>query len=122
MILADTSVWVDHLRHGDDALAALLERRQVVVHPWVIGELALGSIRNRQVILGSLGELPAAVVADHAEVMALVERHQLWSLGVGYVDVHLLASVLLTPDTHLWSRDRALADAARRFERGADLA
>lgn len=115
MILVDTSVWVDHLRRGDDVLARLLEEQRVLAHPWVIGELALGSLQNRDIILGSLAELPSAVVADHVEVMTLVERQRLWSLGIGYVDAQLLASVRLTPGSLIWTRDRALAGAARNL-------
>lgn len=108
MILADTSVWIDHLRAGDEGLAALLEAGRVLIHPFVIGELALGSLRQRALILSSLSDLPACVVAQNDEVMALINRHALFGRGIGYVDVHLLASVALTPEARLMTRDRRL--------------
>ena len=96
MILVDTSVWVDHLRNGDALLADLLERANVVMHPFVIGEIACGSLRDRSSILELLQDLPAAVVAEGREVLGFIERHVVHGKGIGYVDVHLLASVALT--------------------------
>jgi predicted nucleic acid-binding protein len=121
VILVDTSVWVHHLRHGDDALARLLNKQEILTHPSVIGELALGSLRNREIVPGSLAELPSAAVAEHSEVMTLIETQRLWNLGIGYDDAHLLASVYLTPGSWLWTRDRALADAAKSVGRLANL-
>lgn len=115
MILVDTSVWIDHLRHGDPELAARLEAGETLSHPFVIGELALGNLRQRALVLGALSDLPAAVVASDAEVLALIERQPLYGLGIGYVDAHLLASALLTPDTTLWTRDARLGEAATRL-------
>ena len=112
MILVDTSVWVDHLRAGDDDLAELLDAGSVLVHPFVIGELALGALRRRQLILESLGDLPRAPVATDQEVLEFIDRHALWGLGIGYVDAHLLASARLTPGAALWTRDKRLAGAA----------
>ena len=112
MILVDTSVWVDHLRRGDAALVALLERSAVVMHPFVLGELACGSLQDRSAVLGLLRDLPAAEVATSSEVLHCIERHALHGRGIGYVDVHLLASVLLMPGAALWTRDRRLHQVA----------
>ncbi len=105
MILVDTSVWVDHPRHGEPGLIELLERSTVLMHPFVVGEIACGSLRDRDLILELLQDLPAAVVAEAAEVMHFIERHALHGKGIGYVDVHLLASVVLTGGSRLWTRD-----------------
>jgi len=114
MVLVDTSVWVDHLRQHSGRLAALLDRGQVVCHPFVLGELALGSLRNRPVLLGLLGELPSAALVGHDEAMALVERHDLPSAGIGWVDVHLLAAALVE-DLQIWTNDRRLDMVAGRL-------
>lgn len=108
MILVDTSVWVDHLRRGDQGLIKLLERSAVAVHPFVVGEIACGSLRDRAAILELLQDLPAAVVADSDEVLHFIERHALHGKGIGYVDVHLLASVVLTEGSSIWTRDLKL--------------
>lgn len=113
MILVDTSVWVDHLRRRNDQLASLLEGGEVVTHPFVIGELALGNLGRRDEILGLLSRLPAAPVAEHDEVMGIVRRHGLANSGVGWIDVHLLASARLAR-ARLWTFDRRLALAAQR--------
>lgn len=105
MILVDTSVWIDHLRRGDAGLVDLLERAAVVMHPFVVGELACGSLRDRASILELLQDLPTAVVADSDEVLQFIERHRLHGKGIGYVDVHLLASVALTEGARVWTRD-----------------
>ena len=112
MILVDTSVWVDHLRRGDAQLARLLERGAVVMHPFVIGEIACGSLADRRSILELLQDLPMAEVADSDEVLGFIERQNLHGKGVGYVDVHLLASVALTNGTQLLTRDKRLSAAA----------
>lgn len=112
MILVDTSVWVDHLRIGDAHLAALLERGSVVMHPFVVGEIACGSLTHRAPIIELLRELPAATVAEGDEVLGFIERHALHGKGIGYVDVHLLASVALTQGASLWTRDKRLQAAA----------
>ena len=113
MILVDTSVWVDHLRHGDAALIDLLERAKVLMHPFVVAELACGSLHNRSSILQVLQDLPAAVLAEGDEVLGFIERHALHGKGIGCVDVHLLASVALTADAKLWTRDKRLHAAAQ---------
>lgn len=115
MILADTSIWIDHLRFTDDRLSRLLEERKILVHPLVTGELAMGSLRNRSVLLESLSELPQAATARHEEVLQLVQSHQLFGLGLGFIDAHLLASTRLTPEAVLWTRDRRLHNAATKL-------
>ena len=112
MILVDTSVWVDHLRAGDQALAGLLEAGKVLAHPFVIGELALGNLPQRDQALRGLQDLPQANVATDREVIRFVGRHLFFERGIGYVDAHLLAAVLLTAGARLWTRDRRLKGAA----------
>ena len=112
MILVDTSVWVDHLRNGDVRLADLLERGAVLMHPFVIGEISCGSLRDRSSVLQLLGDLPGAVVAEANEVLGFIERHSLHGRGIGYVDAHLLASTALNAGTRLWTRDKRLRIAA----------
>lgn len=112
MILVDTSIWIDHLRSGDPLLVDLLERGEVLSHPAVVGELGLGSLRQRTTIIESLQALPAAVVAGDSEVMHLVDQHRLFGRGIGWVDAHLLASVRLTPGARLWTGDKRLAALA----------
>jgi predicted nucleic acid-binding protein len=112
VILVDTSVWVEHLRRGDAQVAELLERSFVFMHPFVVGEIACGSLSNRSEVLALLQELPATVVADNDEALGFIERHGLYGKGIGYVDVHLLASVALTPGATLWTRDKKLHSVA----------
>ena len=111
-VLVDTSVWVDHLRHGEALLQDLLTSGQVTTHPFVIGELACGNLAHRGEILRLLSELPTVNVASHEEVLHLVEQHELHGKGLGWLDAHLLASALLSK-TPLWTRDRRLATAAK---------
>jgi predicted nucleic acid-binding protein len=108
VILVDTSVWVDHFRRGDARLVDLLERANVIMHPFVVGELACGSLHDRESILELLQDLPAVAVAEGDEVLGFIERHVLHGKDVGYVDVHLLASVALTEGVKIWTRDRKL--------------
>lgn len=115
MILVDTAVWIGHFRDGDPVLTDLLERGQVIGHPWVTGELALGHLRGRSEILGALGHLPQATVATAAELLAFIDRHELFGLGIGYVDAQLLASTRLTDAARLWTLDRRLGAAAERL-------
>ena len=112
MILVDTSVWVDHLRDGTPALAAALEQGRVLTHPFVLGELACGNLKNRGEVLQLLGELPAAPMATDPEALDFIERRALMGRGIGYVDVHLLASVALAGTARLWTRDKRLAAVA----------
>ena len=108
MILIDTSVWVEHRRRGLHCCATLLQEGAVLIHPWVIGELACGNLRNRADVLELLQGLPAAIVASDSEVLLLIERAQLMGRGIGYVDAHLLASAKLS-HCLLWTQDRRLA-------------
>jgi predicted nucleic acid-binding protein len=112
MILVDTSVWVDHLRTNNEALAGLLNVGAVLAHPFVIGELALGQMRQREIVMASLAALPRTAVATDAEVLRFIERHALFGRGIGYVDVHLLAAALLTDVALLWTNDRRLFGVA----------
>jgi len=112
MILVDTSVWIDHLRKGTPALAALLEEGQVLMHWFVLGELACGNLRNREEVLRLLGELAMAPSVTDAEARAFIERHALMGKGIGYIDVHLLASTALAAPAQLWTRDRRLGNVA----------
>jgi predicted nucleic acid-binding protein len=118
MILVDTSVWIEHLRGGDPDLQARLQAGEVLGHPFVVGELALGGLANRAALLRDLDRLPQAVLATPEEVRIVIETEPLHGLGLGYVDACLLASTLLTPDGRLWTRDRRLAEAATRLGRG----
>lgn len=113
MILADTSIWVDHLRGGHPEIDRLLHQSRLMTHPFVVAEVALGSISQRQTKLMLMDMLPQAVVATPGEVRRLIESHRLFGTGVGFVDVHLLASCLLTPGTVLWTRDTRLNAAAK---------
>jgi predicted nucleic acid-binding protein len=113
VILADTSVWVDHLRSGSRDLAQALTEGEVLGHPHVTGELACGNLRNRAAILQLLRDLPAAVLATEEEALQCIERNHLQGRGLGWTDVHLLASALLTP-ARLWTLDGPLAREARR--------
>ena len=112
MILVDTSVWIDHLRRGNSALSATLERGEVVCHPFIIGEISLGSLRQRAAILALLVELPMATLVPHDDVLSLVSRLNLAGSGVGWVDAHLVASAVLDR-VSLWTLDRRLAAVAR---------
>lgn len=107
MILVDTSVWVDHLRRGDAQLADLLEGNAVVMHPFVVGEIACGSLADRALTLELLQQLPSAVVAEADEVLSYIESESLHGKGIGYIDVHLLASAALA-GIKLWTRDKRL--------------
>lgn len=115
MILVDTSVWADHFRQGDVGLTAWLERRLVAMHPFVVGELALGHLRPRATILRNLRALPGAPMAADSQVLDLIEVEGLVGQGIGYVDAHLLASVRLGAGIRLWTRDRRLRATAGRM-------
>ncbi len=120
MILVDTSVWIDHLRRGHDALASLLHDAQVLCHPFIIGELACGNLTRRSEMLSLLAALPQATVANHHEVLAFVQRRRLMGCGIGWIDAHLLASAMLA-GTPLWTLDKPLAAAARSLKMYAEL-
>ena len=114
MILADTSIWIDHFRQGDAELRKIIEDDRLLCHPAVIGELALGSLKDRDSVISFLVAQRVAVVATHDEVMTVIDRHSIFSMGIGYTDVHLLASVLLDQRAALWTRDKRLLAAAER--------
>ncbi len=107
MILVDTSVWVQHLREGNKNLKALLENGEVLCHPFIIGELACGNIRNRREILSLLSRLPTASEAEHEEVLRYIETNRLMGKGLGYVDMHLYVPAVLT-GVLLWTFDKSL--------------
>lgn len=115
MILVDTSVWVDHLRANDGALVALLTAAKVLAHPYVIGEIALGNLIQRDLVLDTMKDLPQAPVATDEEVLQLIGRNELFGLGIGYIDVHLIAATRLMPGTSLWTRDKRLLGVAHRL-------
>jgi predicted nucleic acid-binding protein len=112
MTLVDTSVWVEHLRNGEPDLVRRLNAGDVLGHPLVIGELAMGNLHRRDAVLEGLRALPRSVVADDDEVLSFVARHRLHGEGIGYVDAHLLAAVQLTPFAVLWTKDPRLARIA----------
>ena len=114
MTLVDTSVWVDHFRHGVDGLRVLLERGEVLCHPFIIGELASGSIANRVEVLSLLRALPESMIADHDEAMHFLHERHLHGQGVGWIDVHILTSASLSK-SKLWTRDHALKRAAEKM-------
>jgi predicted nucleic acid-binding protein len=108
MILIDTSVWIDHLRKADNLVSSLLAQGEILSHPMVIGEIAVGSFRNREEILSQLNGLQIVRSATHDEALQFISYHKLFGTGIGYIDVHLLASVRLTPAVKLWTRDKRL--------------
>lgn len=112
IVLVDTCVWVDHLRDPDEDFVRLLTTGRVCIHSMIIGELALGRLRNRTDVLSLMRGLPDLPSATDAEVLAFVEGRKLFGHGLSWVDAHLLAAVLLTPGTRLWTHDRTLANAA----------
>lgn len=113
-VLADTSVWIAHLREGQPPLRELLQDGLVVMHPFVLGELACGNLRQRAAILGDLGTLTLTPRALDTEVMRLIEKRRLWGQGLGWIDAHLLASALIS-DARIWTLDRRLESAAKRL-------
>jgi predicted nucleic acid-binding protein len=119
MILADSSVWIDHFRRSGPALADALHASAVVSHPFVIGEIACGRLLDRGTTLGLLRRLPSAPVATHGETLAFIEARELGGRAIGYVDAHLLASLALAGETTLWTRDRRLAELAAALGMGS---
>ena len=115
MILADTSVWVDHLIVENPHLVSLLQRRQILIHPMVIGELACGNMRDRAVVMRLLRGLPRILVATHDEVLFLIESHRFMGRGIGFIDAHLLTSTAMAPPTQLWANDRRLMGVANEL-------
>lgn len=115
MILVDTSVWVDHLRHGNRMLVDVLNNGKVLMHPFVLGEISLGQLKPRATILQAMGNLPIAQIATDDEVSHLIERHRLFGLGIGYIDAHLLTAVHLTPGSLLWTQDKRLLTVSQKL-------
>jgi predicted nucleic acid-binding protein len=113
VILADTSIWVDHLRVSNAQMASLLNRGKIAMHPCVVAEIALGSLKNRRQKLGAMDLLRKVRVAQMSEVRHMIEANALYSKGIGLIDAHLIASCLLTPGTQLWTRDSALQKVAK---------
>ena len=111
MVLVDTSVWVSHLREGNAELADLLDNGEVVSHPFIVGELACGNLKNRALILSLLESLPTSIEAEHEEVLAFIERNGLMGKGLGYVDAHLITSAVLS-EISLWTLDKHLEHVA----------
>ena len=112
MILADTSVWIDHLRSGNKELRRRLDQGQVVIHPFIIAELALGSLKDRKQTLALLDLLPKVRVARMSELRMMIEARRLYNLGIGLTDAHLIASVFIDAPVLLWTRDKRLRKVA----------
>ena len=112
MILADTSVWIDHFRSGNKELHDALNHGRIVIHPWIIAELALGSLRDRVKTLAMLDLLPQVRVAQMRELRLMIEARRLYNLGIGLTDAHLIASAFISPPTLLWTRDKQLRKVA----------
>jgi predicted nucleic acid-binding protein len=121
MILADTSVWVDHFRKRNAALYQQLQRNAISIHPFIVTELVLGNLPDRQKTIASLDLLPMVKVAQMSEVRRMIEAHSLFQRGIGFVDAHLIASTLITPHTVLWSRDKRLRDIAQTLGLKANI-
>jgi predicted nucleic acid-binding protein len=121
MILADTSIWIDHLRRRVPQMDVLLEAGGIIMHPLIVAELALGSLNGRAAFLAELDRLLRVNVAQTSEVRSMIEAHALYAKGIGFVDAHLLASCMLTQGTRLWTRDAALIQAAGELGINADF-
>jgi len=119
-ILIDTSVWIKHLRESDKNLIRLLEQGLVACHPFIIGELACGGIKNRYEIISLLNDLPSTDILDHHDIMEFIEYRKIMNKGIGYVDVHLLGSALVS-ETHLWTFDKALRKIANKLSIEYDI-
>ena len=121
MILVDTSVWIDHINASDPMLVSLLSEGRVLAHPYVIGEISLGSLRDRDVVLGALLDLPSVPTATPEETFYLIKCESLFNRGIGYVDTSLLASARLCPGVTIWTRDKRLKKVADALNLGAML-
>jgi predicted nucleic acid-binding protein len=122
LILADTSVWIDHLRSGNKEMRRLLDQGQIVIHPFIIAELALGSLKDRTTTLALLDNLPQARIARLSELRLMIEARRLYNLGIGLTDAHLIASILIDSPTLLWTRDKRLRHAAENLGIHASIA
>ena len=112
MILADTSIWIEHFRSGNKEMRKHLNEGKIVIHPSIVAELALGALRERSKTLALLDLLPQVRAAQLSEVRRMIEARRLYSLGIGLTDAHLIASVFMNPSTILWTRDKRLRKAA----------
>lgn len=119
MILVDTSIWIDHFRYGDAELGKIITDDLLLCHPFVVGELALGNLRERDAVIAFLAAQREATIATYTEVMTVIDRHSIFSMGIGYTDAHVLTSTLLDGRASLWTRDKRLAAAAQKI--GATL-
>jgi predicted nucleic acid-binding protein len=115
VILADTAIWIDYFRGRNPRMRSLMESGQVAVHPYVVAELALGSLHDRARTLAELDKLTSVRIAYLTELRRMIEAHSLYSRGIGLMDAHLIASCLMTPGTRLWTRDKALQSVARNL-------
>jgi predicted nucleic acid-binding protein len=121
MVLADTSIWIDHFRRSDLQLSQLLERGDIVMHPFIIGELLLGHVPKIAEMIDDLNVLPKAIVASADEILNFISDRKLPGSGIGYVDAHLLAAAALTPETIVWTRDKRLLAAAQSLSLAAEF-
>ncbi len=121
MILADTSIWVDHFRKTDTELYRQLQRSNISIHPFIVAELALGNLPNRRKTIAYLDLLPTVKVANMSEVRRMIEARSLFQKGIGFVDAHLIASTFITPHTVLWSRDKRLRHIAETLGLNASV-
>jgi predicted nucleic acid-binding protein len=112
VILADTAIWIAHFRSDEPDMRVQLGRRNIVMHPFIVAELALGPLRDREQTLGMLERLPQVRVAQLSEVRRMIELHSLYSKGIGLTDAHLIASTLITPSVQLWTHDKRLQGVA----------
>jgi predicted nucleic acid-binding protein len=115
LVIADSSIWIDHINQGDPELVDLMKQRRVRLHPMIIAEIALGSIKQRATMLEELNAFPQIDSSSHSEVMAMIEWVKLFGTGVGYVDAHLLAATRQLRSGLLWTRDKCLKEQAKRL-------
>ncbi len=121
MILVDTSIWIDHFHMSEARLQSLLEQKQVVVHPFVVGEIGLGNLRQYDLIMGSLRRLPPIARTSDEDVLYFIRSNKLQGAGIGYIDAHLAAATILAPGTYLWTRDKRLQRVAENLGIAAPL-
>ena len=121
MIVADTSIWIDHLRGSDRGFSLFLERRNILIHPFVMGEISLGNLQQYTSTLNALGKITKAPVASEEDVLSFIHRHRLFGTGIGYVDAHLLTSASLVAGYKLWTRDKRLHRAALALNLASEM-
>jgi predicted nucleic acid-binding protein len=122
LVLADTSIWIDHFRRSNFQLARLLDRGDIVMHPFVIGELVLGKVTKIAEMIDFFHLLPKTIVASADEILEFISKRKLSGSGIGYVDVHLLAAAALMPETLVWTRDKKLRAAAQTLSLAVEIA